>query len=619
MAESVTYVVTHWKAPRERFIHREIESMRARGLNVDVYVLRQHEPSNFVRRLSARSFLWSLLWVLRRPARLRRWLGGLWIASISSSRASVRKNLAAAVIGVDLARFLAERGTEKVVAHYCGFPASVAWTASRLVSAKVAIIGHADDIFGPERDRLWLTKLRDATWRFAVTERGRSEIANSSGRHCLLHFMELSPVDERQVARGESSYDVVSVGGLDLKKGHDQLLRALGSGPLSGARAVIVGDGPQRLPLQALAAELELEDRVHFAGAATEDEVRTFLDGSRLFALLCRKVSSGAQDGIPVAMLEAIAHELPIVVTEWSGVGELQLSTASVVPADSPDEAAEAMARVLRDPPAPMAIRADRDRILERHGVGVGAGNLIRAMELDRSGPTGLVEPQQRHRRRMEEEYDTKDALPPNAQRWTNTNAGNREIARERRHALKELAGRAHALQDALLVEVGCGRGNILEELWEDFPRADVLGVDLLPGRLTRARASLPGRLAAADATCLPFPDEVCDVVVLSTLLSSVPHSTMRRLITSEALRILRPGGVVLVYDLRLPSPNNRALRPISRRELRTLFPDEEWVVRSLTVLPPLSRRLPAAAYRSLAKVPLLRSHLAVAIQKVQP
>jgi ubiquinone/menaquinone biosynthesis C-methylase UbiE len=86
-----------------------------------------------------------------------------------------------------------------------------------------------------------------------------------------------------------------------------------------------------------------------------------------------------------------------------------------------------------------------------------------------------------------------------------------------------------------------------------------------------------------------------------------------------EAARVVRPGGVVLWYDLRLPNPANHAIRPIGRARLRALFPGFAGRVRSLTVVPPLARRLGRVtrpAYRALAAVPFLRSHLFAELEK---
>lgn len=80
-----------------------------------------------------------------------------------------------------------------------------------------------------------------------------------------------------------------------------------------------------------------------------------------------------------------------------------------------------------------------------------------------------------------------------------------------------------------------------------------------------------------------------------------------------EVDRVLKSGGAILWYDVRLNNPSNPHTRPIGRRELGVLFPGYALHLHSLTLLPPLARRLgrlTAVLYPALAALPPLRSHL---------
>ncbi|MDQ3365453.1 MAG: class I SAM-dependent methyltransferase [Myxococcota bacterium] len=107
---------------------------------------------------------------------------------------------------------------------------------------------------------------------------------------------------------------------------------------------------------------------------------------------------------------------------------------------------------------------------------------------------------------------------------------------------------RAAALPDAAaILDVGCGTGEITTRLAALYPRATVVGVDLIESHLALARersAQLGGRVTyqRADAFALPFEARSFDLVVCRHVLQAVP--TPERLL-SELVRVTRPGGVL--------------------------------------------------------------------------
>ena len=123
--------------------------------------------------------------------------------------------------------------------------------------------------------------------------------------------------------------------------------------------------------------------------------------------------------------------------------------------------------------------------------------------------------------------------------------------------------------------------------------------------------------LGSADR--IQLADEVVDAAAALTLLSSVPDDWFRGRVAAEIGRVLRPGGRLVVYDLRYPSPRNRAVRPVTRRALAGLFPGWAIESRTMTLLPPLMRSPLAASprrYRALTALPFLRSHLGAVLTK---
>ena len=138
--------------------------------------------------------------------------------------------------------------------------------------------------------------------------------------------------------------------------------------------------------------------------------------------------------------------------------------------------------------------------------------------------------------------------------------------------------------------------------------------MDLLPERINAARAAHPElTFSCGNAESLDFPDSTFDLVLLFTVLSSILDPAMAGNLCGEVMRVLKPGGAVLFYDFRFHNPYNPNVRGLKRRELPFLFQGFNMDLHSLTLLPPLARRLgrwTETFYPALVRAPFLRTHL---------
>jgi SAM-dependent methyltransferase len=115
------------------------------------------------------------------------------------------------------------------------------------------------------------------------------------------------------------------------------------------------------------------------------------------------------------------------------------------------------------------------------------------------------------------------------------------------------------------VVDVGCGRGGGTAFVFERFRPKTMTGVDLAPSAIARCRAehTRPGlTFVAGDAEALAFPDASVDAVL--SIESSHCYPSVPQFL-GEVSRILRPGGVLLLADLRhsvVPESAKDALVP---------------------------------------------------------
>jgi phosphatidyl-myo-inositol dimannoside synthase len=144
---------------------------------------------------------------------------------------------------------------------------------------------------------------------------------------------------------------ILSVGRLVPHKGHRVLLEAVSQLPANLPwRCVVVGDGPQREPLRAFAAQKGIAGRVEFAGAPPDGEVAKEYAKAAMFVL--PSTSQGGAEGFGIVLLEAMAARLPIIASDTGGVPEVLDKGACgiLVPENDAVALAAAITRLAGDP-----------------------------------------------------------------------------------------------------------------------------------------------------------------------------------------------------------------------------------------------------------------------------
>ena len=197
------------------------------------------------------------------------------------------------------------------------------------------------------------------------------------------------------------------------------------------------------------------------------------------------------------------------------------------------------------------------------------------------------------------------------AQRWAGRAAGDALVVAERDAWLASAIGTA-----GVVLDIGCGGGDLASMLDRQGQRPGrYVGMDLLEERIAAARNAVPwGEFLIGSADRLPLPEASVDGVVAATLFSSLREAFLLNAVAAEIARVLRPRGRLVLYDLRYPSPRNRAVAPVTVTVLQRLFPGWPIESRTVTLLPPIARSRFGAGerrYRLLAAIPVLRSHLA--------
>lgn len=193
----------------------------------------------------------------------------------------------------------------------------------------------------------------------------------------------------------------------------------------------------------------------------------------------------------------------------------------------------------------------------------------------------------------------------------------------ERQRAMLALfRARRFELQAMRVVEVGSGSGvNLLDLLRMGFAPQHLQGVELLPERHAAARALLPAevKLTVGDALQLALAPQSQDIVLVSTVFSSLLDDAFQQRLAAAMWRWTAPGGGVLWYDFTIDNPRNPDVRGVPLKRIRALFPQARPWHRRLTLAPPLARRvcrLHPGLYSLFNALPPLRTHVLCWLEK---
>jgi len=274
-----------------------------------------------------------------------------------------------------LAALLREFGAEAVHSHDWGGyleTAAAAWLAG--VPVAVHTVHGRYMAYPPGRGTALKKSLRHVLERIAARRFGNVVCVSDALRTHVAEEIGIREADTRTIANGIAVAEpplraapnapgvarLTTVGRLAAVKNVPLLLRAFA--PLAarwpGVSLRIVGDGPERAALEALAASLGISGSVEFTGVRSD--IDRLLQDADVFVL------ASLSEGVPMSILEAMRAGLPVVATRVGGVPTTVADGVTGLLVESGDEAGltRALAELIEQPTRSLALgRAGFERV----------------------------------------------------------------------------------------------------------------------------------------------------------------------------------------------------------------------------------------------------------------
>ncbi len=326
--------------PSKEVFHKEGE--RLLGNTVWLPLLDKRIFFNFLKALLSRPHVWSIIGTIFHRSRT-------WKIAV--------KNLAILPKAVFVADSLRNEGVEHIHAHWGSTTATMAWIISELTGIPWSITLHRWDI---KENNMLEEKIRSAKFVRCISENGRDELFNTIGRKYenrvkVIHMgvripdNRLEPKTHRDVLRIVTPANLLEV------KGHKFLVEAcsiLIERGVDGFQCVFYGEGPLKGILADIVRDGNLAEHIKLPGVIPHNELIEMYENHEIDIVVLPSITTvnGEHEGIPVALMEAMAAGVPVISTTTGGIPELLDSGAGIlVPPEDSEALADAIQLLMED------------------------------------------------------------------------------------------------------------------------------------------------------------------------------------------------------------------------------------------------------------------------------
>lgn len=277
----------------------------------------------FLRQLFTRVDIWKIL-------------GSLII--YSNSPRTLIKNLAVFPKAVFVSGVIKEKKIEHMHAHWGSTTSTMAFIISRISGISWSLTLHRWDI---KENNMLEQKIKSAKFARCISDHGKKELLGIVGKSLngkikVIYMGASVPALNEELKENKDLFVIALPANLVEKKGHKYLIEAgeiLVKKGIINFKCVFYGDGPLKERLKGVIAEKNLGDYMKICGIMPHGRLLELYQYRKIDLVVLPSIvtKEGELEGIPVALMEAMAYGIPVISTATGGIPELLSNGAGII------------------------------------------------------------------------------------------------------------------------------------------------------------------------------------------------------------------------------------------------------------------------------------------------
>ena len=331
----------------ETFILEEMLEIKKQGVNL---VILPRNPSKEIFHKEAQSLLSNAVWlplinfkiiivcIYSFLTNLHTWKILFSIFRYSRNWHIMIKNLAVVPKGLYIAHLLQKEGIEHIHVHWGSTTATMAYIASQISNTPWSLTLHRWDI---KEDNILREKIRLAKFVRCISEHGKNELLEIIGEEYkekikVIHMGVKVLSNLQETSENKKLFTLATPANLVEVKGHKYLIEAcsiLLKKGIKNFQCILYGRGPLRIRLENFIKERELTDYIKIPGVIPHEKLMGMYKNHEINAVVLPSITTnnGEHEGIPVALMEAMANGVPVISTNTGGIPELLSDGAGII------------------------------------------------------------------------------------------------------------------------------------------------------------------------------------------------------------------------------------------------------------------------------------------------